>query len=176
MEKKPSLATLSIGYGVIIALAIVVYSLILFLLNLSDNTALSYVAYLILLVGILLSQINYRNKYLGGYISYGDSFLLGMLTGLFVALIYGVFTYIFLKYIDPSAMEKGMEIAEQKMLDKGMTQMEIEQAMEIARKFQSAWFPSLISIFVTYFIGLLCSLFTSIFIKKENINFGQPIS
>ena len=134
MENKPSTLVVSLGYGVIIALAVIVFSLILFLLNLTES-GLKYISYVILLAGIFLAQLNFRNKYLGGYIEYGKAFTVGMLTSLFLALIMGIYTFIFVKYIDPGAMEEGMALAEQKLMDKGMSDAEIEQGMAIARKF-----------------------------------------
>jgi hypothetical protein len=174
MENKPSTAIVTLGYGVIIALAIIVFSLILFLLNIAKGNGLEYLAYLILLGGLFLAQTNFRNKYHGGFIEYGKAFTIGMLTSLFVAIIYGIYTFVFLKYIDPGAMEEGMAIAEQQMMDRGMSDMEIEQGMELARKFQSVGLATFGSFFITFIIGLILSLITAIFVKKEDTGFGQP--
>ena len=62
MENKPSVLVVSIGYGVIISLAAVVLSLILFLLNIKGGNGLEWLSYLILIGGIWLAQLNYRNK------------------------------------------------------------------------------------------------------------------
>jgi hypothetical protein len=74
MDHKPSTAIVTLGYGVIIALAIIVFSLILFLLNFAKDSALQYLTYLILFGGLFLAQTNYRNKYQAGYIDYGKAF------------------------------------------------------------------------------------------------------
>jgi hypothetical protein len=174
MEKKPSLVIMSLGYGVIIALAIIVFSLILYLLDFSQGSGLEYLTYLILLAGIFLTQINYRNKYLGGYIAYGQAFKLGMLTSLFLAIIMGVYTFVFFNFIDPGAMEEGMVMAEQRMMDQGMSDMEIEQGMAIARKFQSAGMFTFFAVAGNFIIGIIISLITAAFVKKEDAGFGQP--
>jgi hypothetical protein len=174
MENKPSTVVLSLGYGVIIALAIIVFDLILFLLNLSQNSALKWITYLILLAGIVLAQFNYRNKYLGGYIDYGKAFKLGMLTSLFLAIIMGIYTYIFLQYIDPGAMEEGMALAEQQMMDRGMSDAEIEQGMAIARKFSGVGMATFSAVLLNFIVGMVISLITAIFVKKEDTGFGRP--
>jgi O-antigen/teichoic acid export membrane protein len=174
MENKPSTAIVTLGYGVIIALAIIVFSLILFLLNIAQGNALEYLTYLILLGGLFLAQTNYRNKYLGGFIEYRKAFVIGMLTSLFVGIIFGIYTFVFLKYIDPGAMEEALSIAEQKLMDRGMSDMEIEQGMAIARKFQSVGLSSFGSLLAMFIIGTILSLITAIFVKKENTDFGQP--
>ena len=176
MENKPSTLVVSLGYGVIIALAIIVFSLILFLMNLSQGSGLEYLSYLILLAGIFLAQLNYRNKYLGGYIEYGKAFTLGLLTSLFIAIIMGIYTYIFFQYIDPGAMEEGMALAEQKMMDRGMSDMEVEQGMAMARKFQSVGMFTFFAVLGNLLIGMVFSLITAIFVKKEDAGFGQPIA
>lgn len=174
MEKKPSIVMVCLGYGVIISLAIIVLSLILFLLNLDQNKPLQFLSYAILIGGIILSQINFRNKYSGGYIEYGKAFLVGMLSSLFLSVIMGIYTWIFFKYIDPGAMEEVMLQTEQQMLDRGMTDMEIEQGMAMASKFQSVGMFTFFAVFGNFVVGIIISLITAIFVKKENVNFDQP--
>jgi hypothetical protein len=174
MENKPSTAIVTLGYGVIIALAIIVFSLILFLLNMARDSALQYLTYLILLGGLFLAQTNFRNKYMGGYIEYGKAFTVGLLTSIFLSIIMGIYTFIFFKYIDPGAMEEAMTLAEQKMMDRGMSDMEVEQGMAIARKFQGVGFYTFFAVAGNIFIGSILSLITAIFVKKENTDFGQP--
>jgi hypothetical protein len=174
MENKPSTAIVTLGYGVIIALAMIVFSLILFLLNFAQGSGLEYLSYLILLGGLFLAQTNFRNKYLGGYIEYGKAFTIGLLTSVFLAIIMGIYTFIFFKYIDPGAMEEAMTMAEQKMMDRGMSDMEIEQGMAIARKFQGVGMYTFLAVAGNIFIGAILSLITAIFVKKENPDFNQP--
>jgi hypothetical protein len=174
MENKPSTAIVTLGYGVIIALAIIVFSLILFLLNFTKGNGLEYLSYLILLGGLFLAQTNFRNKYQGGFIEYGKAFTVGMLTSLFLSVIMGIYTYIFFKYIDPGAMEEAMTLTEQKMMDTGMSDMEIEQGMAIARKFQGVGMYTFFAVAGNFIIGIIFSLITAIFVKKENKEFGQP--
>jgi hypothetical protein len=174
MENKPSTFMVSLGYGAIIALAIVVFSLITFLLNMQDNKGLQSVSYIILLGGIILSQINYRNKYMGGFISYGKVFTVGTLISLVLGIIMGIYTFIFFKYIDPGAMEEVMTMQEQALMDRGMTDMEIEQSMAIASKFAGVGMYTFFALLGNFIIGVIFSLITSIFIKKEDTGFGQP--
>jgi Protein of unknown function (DUF4199) len=176
MEKKPNVFLVCLGYGVIIALAIIVLSLILFLLNLDQNKPLQFLSYLLLIGGIILSQFNFRNKYSNGYIEYGKAFMIGMLTSLCLSIIMGVWTYIFFSFIDPGAMEEIMLQTEQQMLDRGMTDMEIEQGMKMAAMFQSVGWMTFFAVFGNYVIGMIISLVTAIFVKKENTNFEQPFS
>lgn len=174
MEKRPSLFAVCLGYGAIIALAIIVLTLILFLLNLDQNKGLQFLSYIILIAGLLLSQLNYRNKYSDGFIEYGKAFTVGFVTSIILAIIMGVWTFIFFKYINAGAMEEVMMQTEQSMLDRGMTDMEIEQGMAIARKFQTVGAMTTFAILGNIILGIVISLITSIFVKRENPNFGEP--
>ena len=174
MENKPSAFMVSIGYGAIISLAIIVFSLILFLLNLDNNKGLEWFSYLILIGGLWLSQLNYRNKYMGGLITFGQVFTVGLWTSLVVGIIMGIYTYVFFKFINPGAMEEAMVIAEQSMMDRGMTDMEIEQGMAMAEKFSGVGMFTFMAVAGNFILGMLFSLITSAFVKKENQSFGQP--
>ncbi len=164
----------SLGYSVIIALASVVLSLILYLLNLDQNKALSVISYIVLFGGILLSQLNYRNKYMGGYSTFAQSFTIGLWISLFLSVIMGIYAFVFFKYINPGAIEEAMAIAEQSMMDQGMTDLQIEQGMAIAQKFSSVGYYTIMAIVANFFLGIVFSLITSIFVKKEGAGFDQP--
>lgn len=175
MENRPSNLMVSLGYGVIIALAVIVFSLILFLLNMNQGSGLEYFSYLIVLAGIFLAQFNFRNKYLGGFITYGEAFKIGMLSSLFLGIIMGVYTYIFFKYIDPGALEAGMALAEQKMMDQGRSDQEIEQGLKFMEMVNNVGWYTFFAVVGNFFIGSIFGLITAIFVKKEDTGFGQPV-
>jgi hypothetical protein len=174
MEKKHSMFLVCLGYGVIIALALIVYNLIIFLLNMDQNKALQFLSYAILIGGILLSQFNFRNRYRDGFIDYGNAFLVGFLVSIVLTVIMGIYTYVFFNYIDPGAMEEVMSKAEQSMMDKGMTDLEIEQGMAMMAKVNSPGWFTLFAILSNLIGGTIISLITAIFVKKENAGFDQP--
>lgn len=165
---------ITLGYGVIIALALIVFSLVLYLLGLDKNPGLMYLSYAILLVGIILVQINFRNKHMGGFIEYGKAVSIGTLSCLFLSILVAIYTFVFFKYIDPGAMEESMAMAEQKMIDRGMSDMEVEQGMAFAEKFQTVGFYTAMALLGNFIVGIIFSLITSIFVKKEGRGFDQP--
>ncbi len=176
MENKPSPFVASMGYGLILSLALIAFSLVLFLLGLHMKPGVNYLSYVILIVGLILAQLNYRNKHLGGYITYGKAFTVGLLTSLCVAFIVGFYTFIFFKFIDPGAMEETMAMTEQRMMDQGMSEAEMEQGMKFAEMFQTPGMFTFFAFFGNFVIGIVISLVTSIFVKKEDQGFGQPIA
>ncbi|MDX9906164.1 MAG: DUF4199 domain-containing protein [Bacteroidales bacterium] len=175
MENKPNTLMICLGYGVIIALAGIVFSLILFVTGADETQSwMQNLTYIITLAGILWAQYNYRNKYNNGFITYGEAFKIGLLTVLFLSVITSIYTFIFFKFIDPGAMNEIMLKAEQSMLDQGRTDMEIEQGMKFMQMVNNVGWYTFFGFLGTFVIGIIISLITSAFIKKENTNFSQP--
>jgi hypothetical protein len=174
MENKPSTFTITLGYGVIVALALIVFSLVIYLINLEIPVLVMLLSIAILLAGIVFAQINFRNKYLGGYIEYGKAFTVGFLTTLFLAVIYALYSYVFYKYIDPGAMEEAMAKAEQQFVDRGMSDAEIDQSMKIAEMFAKPGMSTIMAFLSNLFFGAVISLIAAIFTKKENMGSDQP--
>ena len=97
-----------------------------------------------------------------------------MFISLCVGVIMGIYTFVFFNYIDPGAMEEAMTIAEQRMMDRGMTDLEIEQGMMMARKFSSVGMYTFLAVAGNFIMGMIFSLVTATFVKKENTGFEQP--
>lgn len=168
-EKYKSIGGASLIDGALLALTLIVLNLLLYLSGLSGNKVLAWLQYLVMLGGIILAQLYYRKNYSGGYLSFGKAFTLGFLTMLFAAIIFAVYNYIFLKYIDPGVLEEAFAKAEQQMEQRGgMSEVEMERALKTMRKFQSPAMAAFSGIFMTVIVGLILSLIGAIFSRKEN--------
>jgi prepilin signal peptidase PulO-like enzyme (type II secretory pathway) len=167
MENTPSAFKISLGYGVMLSLALIVFGLIIFLVDFEQPIVIIILSLAILIAGIVFAQINYRKKYLGDFMEYGQAFKIGFLTVLVMAIIYGIYSYIFAKYIDPGAIEEQMAKQEQMMVEQGNSEMEIEQGMKIASMFATPAMAAVVSILSNLFFGAIFSLIAAIFTKKE---------
>ncbi len=174
-NKKNALLNHSIVYGLVTGGLLVLLSLIINLSNLGPKNPIVYLSYLILIAGIIWGSKEYRDKIMGGFISYGNSLLVGFLIGMFAALISAVFTFIYIKFIDPAIVEKWLEIAETSMLEKNpnMSQDQIDTAMNMTQKFMKPGWMLITGFIGQTFISFILSLIVSIFIKKEDQMFGN---
>ena len=163
----------SLYYGIFTGLGLVVVSLIFYLLDLFGESWTSYFSYLILLAGIVISSLYYRNNRLNGLIAYGKSVSVGFLTGLFAAVITAIFTYIFLLYLGEDYISVMLEKAEENILETNpdLSDEELDMALNMAEKFMKPLWMSIIAFFSSVFFSLIFALIASIFIKKEN----QPL-
>ena len=161
-------------YGAYITVVLIVISLAFYVLDLFGQNWTGYVSYAVLLFGVVLSSYHYRDKYLGGTITYGQSFMTGFLTALFAAIGSGVFTYIFMSLMPPEFIQNMLQQAEDKMFESNpeLTDEQIDMAMGMTKKFMNPGMMAGMAFLAYTFFGLIFSLLASIFIKKEDGSVG----
>jgi hypothetical protein len=78
-----------------------------------------------------------------------------------------------MKFIDTEQemIKKVLEQNEQAMLDRNMSEEEIEQSMEMTRRFMTPGLMSIMAVFGYTFMGFIFSLILSFFLKRENKTF-----
>jgi len=167
MENKPSLFQHTMTWGAITGIVLIVYSLILYLAHQTYNQALGFLSYILLIAGIIIGSIAYRDKVLGGFISYKDAFVTGLLITIFAGILSSFFSFILIRYIDPSVVEQSMAKAEEKLIARGMSEDDIEMAMEKSREFMGSPLMVLVGLLSFAFIGTIISLITAAIVKKE---------
>lgn len=171
MEEKVSVWKANLTNGVIFGLIYIVYSLVMYFLELSLNRTQGYI-YLLVQIPVLFFLLkSYRDSYLHGYIKYGQSVGAGVIIYLYYSIIVAVFTYILLKYIDPGLVEKQMAMAENVLAERGMSQEMIDAGMKFQKKLLIPELIAPMSIINNMFMGTIITLLVSIFIKKE----GNPL-
>jgi hypothetical protein len=166
-NQKNTLFKLSMNYGLMTGLVIIVYSLILFFVGMHLNQTMGYFAILILAVCILLFTKQYRDTICAGTISYGQAYGLGILIGVFAAILLGFFTFLELTYIDPTMIEKQVQIMQEKLLAKGMSEDQVEQALNMSKKWMTPGMMFLMSTISFAFWSAIISLITSAMLKKN---------
>ncbi|MDD5571030.1 MAG: DUF4199 domain-containing protein [Bacteroidales bacterium] len=175
-ENKNTLLKSTMTYGAIMGLALVVASLIMYLTNQINNTTLSNtLTFLIIVAGIVIASKIYRDNYLKGYITYGQSLGCGVLTGLFASIILAFYTFILYKFIDPTLMDQIMNIAREKILESrpDISDEQLEAALSMSRKFTSPPMMFIMTIIGTTMWAFVISLLVSIFIKKKDDSFDS---
>lgn len=171
MEQKVSVWKANLTNGLILGLTGIVYTLIMYFLDQTFNKNLAYLFYLILVVVLYFLLKSYRDNYLHGYITYGQSVSAGVIIFLYYAVISAVFTYILYAFIDTGLVAKQLEFAEEVMLKKGVPQEAIEAGLKMQKKFIKPEIMAPFSILGNMVTGLILSLLVSIFIRKE----GNPL-
>lgn len=157
----------ALGYGLFTGVAIIVYALVLFVAELDTTQWLNWLSYLILAAGLYLSVKNFRDKYQDGYIRYGKAIGVSFMVLLVTSVIVAIYTYFYFDMINPGIYEEQLMIAEESLIERGMSDVEIDQAMEVSKMFQKPWISASFALFGNLLVGMIIALITSIFVKKE---------
>lgn len=164
--KKPLLIP-AIQAGVIIALVLIIYSIAIYLLNLSEVKSLQWISFILLIAALVFFARKYRQEQMGGYISYGKTLGFSTLSLLFASLLSAVYTFVFFKFIDNKAIQHLKDITEEKYYEMNMSEEQINQAMMVLDKVMTPVGLTISGFFNTFLIGFLVILITSIFIAKK---------
>ena len=157
-------------HGLLTGLALIILSLLDWSLGFyGQNTPFSLLTYVVMIAGLVCSVIAYR-KQTGGYISYGQAFGYSITVAAVYAVLTAVFTLLLTRVIDPNYMETVLAFAEEKLLNTGISQAQVDMVMEMSSSLSHPAITFVSSVFGTLFISAIIALITSAIVKKVNTN------
>jgi hypothetical protein len=169
-DNQPSVMSVALKYGFITALVAIVYSLILLISDLNDNGWLAAVSYMILIAGILLAMKQYKAiNY--GYMSYGQGLGIGTIVSAIYGVLSAIFMWIYTSFVDPEYMERQLLKSEAEMLERGMSQEQIDAAMEMTQSFQGPVMLIVIGTLSAIIMGFIFSLILAAIMKNNRPEF-----
>ena len=171
MEEKVSVWKANLNNGIILGLIGVVFTLVLYFMDQTLNRSLGYVFMLAQVILLYFMIKSYRDNFLQGYITYGQSVGAGVVIFLYTAILSAVFTYILYKVIDPGLIDKQLAMAEEVMLKRGAPQAAIDAGLAIQKKLLVPEIMAPFSLLGSMIGGTIMSLIVSIFTRKE----GNPL-
>jgi hypothetical protein len=161
-----SLGKNALNYGLLLGGISVVYSILLWVLGQTTNKSLGYIS-LIFTIGVMYyGTKEYRDKHMGGFMTYGKAYTSNFLIGLYSAIIGTIFSFILFKYLDPKLIETIKETAIDTAMQKNpnVTQEQLESSMAF---FMSPVFFTITALLGGAFFSAVLALIVSIFHKKE---------
>lgn len=172
-EKSPSAGQSALYYGLIVGVAMIVVHLILFLASMQKETAGIIISLAVITAGIVFVSLDYRNKKLNGFISYGKAVKIGFLTMLFAAFIVAAYTFVYHSYINPNDIQEAKIEAAQQIYNYGLDPEAEAQQLKIQEYVHTPIVYAVGAIFSYAILGIIIALITSIFVKKEeNVSLG----
>lgn len=166
-EKLPSAGQSALYYGLLYAVAAIVLHLVLYLTDLGESTVGMVLGIVVMIGAIVIAQLNYRNVKWGGYITYGKAVKIGFLTLLFSSFIIAIYMYIYYDFINPGEILQRKTEAIQGIYDYGMDPESEDQAVRMQEMVHTPLVYGVFTIFTYAVWGIIISLITAIFIKKE---------
>ena len=171
MEEKPrSVLSNGIYYGLITGAAMIVFSLVMFLLDLYLNKAVNWIGYLFLIAGMIWGTLEFRKKYSNGFLTYGKAFSSSFWIGLFAGILSSVYLFLFIRFIHPGFINELLDQMRTNLLttNPDMSEEQIEQAVSISSKFMSPVMMTLWGLAAYAALSAIISLILAIFLKKED--------
>ncbi|MDZ4714756.1 MAG: DUF4199 domain-containing protein [Cytophagales bacterium] len=167
---QPAVTTRSVGlrYGVILAAISIVYFTVLTVMNVDMTQGAARWASIVFYVAVIyLAQKNFLSNG-DGFMGYGQGMGVVFWIGLVSSTIYSIFFYVYIKFIDSGFAETIKDKQIEEMQNRGMSDGQIDQAMDMASKFMS---PEALLIFG--FLGgiifvVITGLIVTIFTQKAN--------
>jgi hypothetical protein len=121
--------------GVILSAISIVFAIIIYVFNLYDMSALTYVSYALFLGGLIYGAILYSNQN-NNNVTFGNVFAHGFKTTAVVIVITAIYTVVSVKFLFPDMLDKILEISRKKMAENPkMTDEMIDQAIDMTRKY-----------------------------------------
>jgi hypothetical protein len=132
------------------------------ILNGSDNpdSPMKWVSYIIFFLGLMMGTLQYRNKANGGFLSFGEGYKTGFLITLVISVLSTLYFFIYLQ-MHPDFITKMLEISKTKMINKGLTQDQIDMSMSYAKKFTSAPIMVVFGFVGNIIVGAILSLLSA---------------
>lgn len=161
------------NFGALNGVAIIIVSLLIYLLGLQQTFVVSIIIYAVNILFIVLGTKFLRQQHLHGQISYGKAVGSGILISLFMSIIVAFFVFIFFKLLAPAEMDKIFAQMEENLYNKGLPDDQVEMSIEMTKKFTTPLTMALGTILSYTFMGLIFSLITSAFIKKNGDSYQQ---
>lgn len=154
-------------YGLYFGIASIVFSLITFYAGLMGNQGFSLIGYVLYPVFIFLGIKYYKEKENGGFLKYGKGLGIGVLISAVGGVVSALFIYVFFTFIDPAKHTEMIAIVQEKQLQGGISEAQLEQMGGMMSKMMS---PIMMSVFVivgALFWGLVFSLIIAAILKKD---------
>ena len=159
-------------WGLISALVGVVFQLIQQMTNVMGQSGGVIALYTILSFGVSLAIYylalkEHREQELGGFMSFKRAFFLAFMIGVVSMAIAMVFNYIYMNFINPSAIEQQLEMARGMMEKFGMPEEQLDAALEKQRESLASPMSIVTGLLGGSVIVAILSLIMGAVMKKE---------
>lgn len=166
-NQSNSVNHMAMSYGLYMGLALILNSVIFYVMGSPFSQISSYISWAIIIAGIALAMRTYRDNNPEAGVTYGRALRLGTLQSLFASLILAFFTFVLFQLVDKTLIDKFFSFMEGQLLSKGTPENQIDTIMSFYKKIMTPLSFSLGQILTVTFMGFIFSLILAIFFKKQ---------
>ena len=163
-------------WALISALVGVVFQLIQQLTGVMSKGGMVIALYSVVSIGIgvaiyVMALREHREQELGGFMSFKRAFFLAFMIGMVSTVIVLIFNYIYMNFINPSAMEAQLEMTRGMMEKFGMPEEQLDAAIEKQRQSLSSPMSMITGLLGAGVVVAILSLIIAAIMKKERPTF-----
>jgi len=146
----------------------ILVSVVFYVTDLMFESWVGIISLLVTIVAMVFLLRAYRNEYLGGFASYGQLLLMGVMIGLISGILSGLYNYLLHYVIDPELVQRTITFTESKLLENPkVPESMIDKIMERTERNLQPARLFITSIIFSPVISGIISLIAAIFLKKE---------
>jgi hypothetical protein len=156
-------------YGAILGLVSVFISLVFYFIGMATESWTGWVTMLVMLVLLVYLMIQYRNVHLGGYASFGQIFVMVLVSaGIISTIISAVYTYLLYTVIDPGLVDQVRIVAEERIMNNSrIPESMYDDLIEKNEKRITVSFMIKMALIFGPVVNAIIGLIVAAFIKKE---------
>ena len=171
-NQTTSSKSVMLSHGLMQGIASILLSVIIYAMGQSyeQPTWVSIVSIIITIVFIMMGLKKFKASN-DGYLKLGEAIKIGLGIALIAALIYVAYFILFVNVIEPDFYTNMGAVQEQKWIDQGLTDEQIEGAKAMMAKMSNPMMTSGIVLITSLFFGFIISLIAGLIMKntKEEI-------
>ncbi|MDB5228545.1 MAG: hypothetical protein JWN78_2738 [Bacteroidota bacterium] len=164
---NPDTKPYTLKFGIIGGFASVIVSLILYFTNMQFASWAKWLSTLILFIIIILGLKAIANGNRNKIIPFGTLFGAGMKITLIITIISVIYFVIYMNFIETDFIAKILDASRQQMAEKGLSEEQIDRAVEMSSKFMSPWLMIVFMVIGSLIFGAIASLIGAAIYKKE---------
>lgn len=166
-NEKVTVRQVAIKWGLILGIISIVVFLAIYFAGFMGESWAGWISPIIAVVIIYLAHNEFKEQG-NGYMSYGQGLGLGTLTTVVSGVVSSVFSYVYVKFINPEYLQEILDISMAKMEEQGQSQEQIDAAMGMMEKFMSPEITFVFGLIGAVFIGFIISLIVSAITKNND--------
>ena len=168
MENQANSKNIILNYGLYYGIAGIFLNLIFYALGMHLDPGITGsvlgIGVMIVFIVLATKKFKFDNR---GFMSWGQGVKVGLGLILIGIILNVIYQQIFQNFIEPDFMKQALAAGEQKLVDMGYTQEQIDAQMEMSQKFTSPLIQSAFALIGGLFIGFIISAITSAIMKKS---------
>ena len=168
-NQKVSTKSIMINYGALLGLVLILINVIVYAMGNSydQHWSIGLISFAVMIILIVLG-IKKVKELNDGFLKISEALKVGLGIALISGVLSVIYTFIFTNYIEPDFFTNMMAIQEQKWMDAGLSDQDIENALELTKKMSGPMISSALSIVASVFFGFIISVITGAIMKRTD--------